>query len=231
MLLSIQSYAPFTLEHSSFSCGWSLPASVGADPRVCPNGCEYPSSARTAANIRRLTPACEHPVLFCLTTSRMPRSFFSGRHRGLPLRLDEKKHRFCAPKLHFRCISNTLQRYKKILKLTNYKHKIFKKFFVGAAILLYIKQLQKSNSKILITNDLCRLSTSFNCPISCLFWLQITDYSLFMNPLSGLELEKTAKYVSKNIYYLYIIFILYINSNLHFHHLLPLPYKTVICNL
>ena len=119
------------------------------------------------------------PVPFCMTTSRMPRSFFSGR-RPPPAPPKEgsnrvcpyswmKKRRFCAPQLCFRCISNTLQRYKKILKLTNYKHKTFKKLFVGAAILLCIKQLQKLKSKILITNDLRHLSTSFNCPISCLF--------------------------------------------------------------
>ena len=78
------------------------------------------------------------PVFFCLDCQRMPRSFFSGRHRGLPLRLDaslsplplfsDEKRRFVLPKLHFRCISNTLQRYEKILKLTNCKHKIFKNF-------------------------------------------------------------------------------------------------------
>ena len=110
--------------------------------------------------------------------TKAPVRFF-GQTRGLPLRLDaslsplplfsDEKRRFVLPKLHFRCISNTLQSYEKILKLTNYKHKTFKKLFVGAAILLCIKQLQKFKSKILITNDLCRLSTSFNCTISCLF--------------------------------------------------------------
>ena len=63
---------------------------------------------------------------------------FSGRHGGLPLRLDaslsplplfsDEKRRFCAPQLCFRCISNTLQRYEKFLKLTNYKQKILKNF-------------------------------------------------------------------------------------------------------
>ena len=89
------------------------------------------------------------PVFFCPDCQRMPRSFFSGRrpppappkegsnrvcpygwmhlfHHCPSFRM--KKHRFRSPKLHFRCISNTLQRYEKILKLTNCKHKIFKNF-------------------------------------------------------------------------------------------------------
>ena len=184
------------------------PSSVGADPiaTLLRRGWGR-SSARTAANA---------PSSSAWQPHECPVSFF-GQTRGsaptagrIPITpaplFGWKNTVFVLPKLHFRCISNTLQRYEKILKLTNCKHKIFNKLFVGAAILLCIKQLQKFKSKILITNDLCHLSASFNCPISCLFWLQITDYSLFIDPLSGLKLEKTSKYVSKNIYYLYIIY-------------------------
>ena len=93
------------------------------------------------------------PVLFCPDCQRMPRFVFRADTGVCPYSW-MKNAVLCSPKLHFRCISNTLQSYEKILKLTNCKHKIFKKFFVGAAILLCIKQLQKFKSKILITNDL-----------------------------------------------------------------------------
>ena len=82
--------------------------------------------------------SCERPVLFCLTTSRMPRFVFRADTGVCPYGWTHpyhpcpygwmKKTPFCAPKLHFRCISNTLQRYEKFLKLTNCKHKIFKNF-------------------------------------------------------------------------------------------------------
>ena len=123
MLLSHWSIAPFCVDEAfSTLLGrgspYCYPPSEGQGEVVCPN-------------------SCERPVFFCLTTSRMPRSFF-GQTRGsaptagripitLPLFSDEKTP-FCAPQLCFRCISNTLQRYKKILKLTNCKHKIFKNF-------------------------------------------------------------------------------------------------------
>ena len=165
MLLSHWSIAPFCVDEAfSTLLGrgrpYCYPPSEWLGEVVCPN-------------------SCERPVLFCLTTSRMPCFFFRADTGVCPYGWTHpyhpcpygwmKKRRFCAPKLCFRCISNTLQRYKKIFKLTNYKHKTFKKLFVGAAILLCIKQLQKFKSKILITNDLCHLSTSFNCTISCLF--------------------------------------------------------------
>ncbi len=77
MLFSIQSYVPFTLEHSSFCVDeafstllgrgspYCYPPSEGLGEVVCPNG-------------------CERPVPFCLTTSRRLPFVFSGRHGGCP---------------------------------------------------------------------------------------------------------------------------------------------------
>ena len=105
------------------------PSSVGADPiaTLLRRGWGR-SSARTTAN----APSSSAPI-----ANECPVRF-SGRHGGLPLRLDaslsplplfsDEKRRFYTPQLHFRCISNTLQSYEKFLKLTNYKQKILKNF-------------------------------------------------------------------------------------------------------
>ena len=176
-------------------------------------------------NVPRLTSACERPSSSAPIANECPVRFFSGRHGGLPLQLDEKR-RFYTPQLHFRCISNTLQRYEKFLKLTNYKHKTFKKLFVGAAILLCIKQLQKLKSKILITNDLRHFHRPY-LPHSFLP-VCVTRYRLqfFYEPIIRREAWKIAKYVSKNIYYyIYNIYILYINSKLYFPSFTPFIIK------
>ena len=112
MFLSHWSIAPFCVDEAfSTLLGrgrpYCYPPSEGLGEVVCPNGCERPSPSAPIAN--------ECPVsFFRADTGVCPYSWM--------------KTPFCAPQLHFRCISNTLQRYEKFLKLTNYKHKIFKNF-------------------------------------------------------------------------------------------------------
>ena len=145
-------------------------------------------SLERPVNVPRLTSACERPVFFCPIANECPVSFF-GQTQGSAPTVGWKTP-FCAPQLRFRCISNTLQSYEKFLKLTNCKHKTFKKLFVGAAILLCIKQLQKFKSKILITNDLRHFYRPY-LPHS--FSLQITVFLWAHHPQRGLKNSKICK--------------------------------------
>ena len=76
-------------------------------------------------------------VLYMVVKNREKRVTGGGR-RVIDVRQLERYERRkcgsggCFPV--FACISFALQSYEKILKLTNYKQKTFKKLFVGAAI-------------------------------------------------------------------------------------------------
>ena len=76
-----------------------------------------------------------------------------------------------------------LQSYEKILKLTNYKQKILEKFCIGAVSYYVSSSYRAPLWKHCVQRCFRRFATPCKTTILTPFWLQITDYSLFMSPL------------------------------------------------
>ena len=98
---------------------YCYPPSEGLGEVVCPNSCDRPSPSAWQ-------PHEGSRSFFRADTGVCPYGWMHLFHPFPSFRM--KNAVFVLPKLHFRCISNTLQSYEKFLKLTNCKHKIFKNF-------------------------------------------------------------------------------------------------------
>ena len=100
---------------------------------------------------------------------------------------------FWTRKRRCRCFSNALQSYEKILKLTIYKQEILEKFCIGAVCCYVSSSYRACLWKHCVQRCFRRFATPCRTTILTPFWLQITDYSLFMSPSSGARTWKNIK--------------------------------------